>query len=165
MGSVCERVSVRDWKCVERERNCILFHFIVYSGSLCKNCISFRCICISSSSSSRPRVNFINALMCSFYRCRSQKRKKRQSSLAAFCTFGICTHKSCTETRWWNWPQKDKMNAKWNNFSPSYYFYFDCSFFALVFSQGFRLSYNRVFVHNTNDVSQIVLPAKQISWI
>ena len=48
----------------------------------------------------------------SFHASRSQKRKKRKSTQAGFCTFGIFYHKSCMQTPWWNWPQMIKTRLK-----------------------------------------------------
>ena len=47
------------------------------------------------SDTKAPGVNFINMLTRSFYSRRAQNRKKRQSSQATLCAFGICRHKSC----------------------------------------------------------------------
>ncbi len=73
---------------------------------------SANCV-VTSSSCDVSRCQFHQRSTSSFYACRSQKRKKRQSSCQSFLGFWNLRGQKLVIKCWWNWPQFVTLFLEW----------------------------------------------------
>jgi len=113
-----------------------------------RECI-FAALC-SQVGEIEPKGQFCQRFKCSFYACRSQKRKKDWQLECHFCVLGICNHKSCTYN-------VDEIDTRWMQFISPLFFYYHFVYRRRSFTQRILFFTSLNYLFPSFIVSQSIL--------